>query len=65
MEYKNQISDAATAFGYGMNPAGVWNMVREALRKVVPAEAFANTDAKSTALKRVLEPLFSMKIKIR
>ena len=31
---------------YGESHAKFWNLVREALRKIVPAEAFAGTNAK-------------------
>ena len=35
---------------YGESHAKFWNLVREALRKIVPAEAFAGTNAKLIAL---------------
>ena len=42
--FNSQTSRVVTL--YGASHTKFWNMVREALRKVVPAEAFANTDAK-------------------
>ncbi|MEN3979884.1 nitroreductase family protein [Acinetobacter sp. CWB-B33] len=42
--FNSQTSRVVTL--YGASHTKFWNMVRETLRKVVPAEAFANTDAK-------------------
>ncbi|MEG2359983.1 nitroreductase family protein [Acinetobacter sp.] len=42
--FNSQTSRVVTL--YGASHVKFWNMVREALRKLVPAEAFANTDAK-------------------
>ena len=42
--FNSQTSRVVTL--YGASHTKFWNMVREALRKVVPAEAFASTDAK-------------------
>ncbi|WP_353141505.1 nitroreductase family protein [Acinetobacter pragensis] len=42
--FNSQTSRVVTL--YGASHTKFWNIVREALRKVVPAEAFANTDAK-------------------
>ena len=42
--FNSQTSRVVTL--YGASHTKFWNMIREALRKVVPAEAFANTDAK-------------------
>ena len=42
--FNSQTSRVVTL--YGASHTKFWNMVREALRKIVPAEAFANTDAK-------------------
>lgn len=49
---------------YGESHAKFWNLVREALRKIVPADAFAGTNAKIDSFVAGVGTVYFMKIKL-